>query len=386
MPSQRNKNKSTDLFGSGHSGTIPAGRPDPAAMAQQQRQRIILAMLAGVGAVVVIGLVLVVGWALSQNGTSPGEVQPTAPSAAGTGATPSGVAAPASPPPPAASSTSVATATPPIPVAPDPGLVRDAFVDRLNRERRALGLSELTRSQAAADAEQQHAEEMADFGYANSWNLAGLDPAYRYTLEGGTGHLTEYTTLHEELVVYRPDNEQNAGRVAWQDQVDQLFAEMWEDPHYQALVSDPTFNYADVGVGYNGAEERLAIAQAFVRQYVVLEPLTNLRYALGETVRLEGRLAPGAAEPLLERGYAPLPTNRDLMQLHTEPFTSPVTVVMSGEPIAVADGGRFQTDISLDYQNQPGLYVLRVLVQVESAGSVQQLTGAEVVLMVTASP
>jgi uncharacterized protein YkwD len=276
---------------------------------------------------------------------------------------------------------------PAIPTDPDRTLLGEVVLTRLNRERRLNGLEALVRDGEAERAGQKHAEEMVEFAYANSWNLDGLQPAYRYSLEGGTGSVTEYPSLHQDLFVYRPPDTTIAeGSIPnlWQAEMNRLLDTLLEDPDYQALVQDPTFSHIGIGIGYDIVSGRLALAQEFVRKYVPLQTLIELQYTIGETITLQGKLDSGTDNPTLELAYAPLPTSREIEQLRQEPFVSPAEVYQSGIPISVASDNQFQVPVPLDYQGQPGLYTMRILVEVAlpEHGGEQQLAGAEIVVRV----
>lgn len=68
---------------------------------------------------------------------------------------------------------------------------RDYVLALVNRDRRDHGLKEVDRDKVAERAGQEHADDMARFGYTAHWGTDGSVPEERYTLAGGEDFVQE---------------------------------------------------------------------------------------------------------------------------------------------------------------------------------------------------
>ncbi|MFZ5890893.1 MAG: CAP domain-containing protein [Myxococcota bacterium] len=68
---------------------------------------------------------------------------------------------------------------------------RDYVLALVNRDRHDHGLPELERDKVAERAAQEHADDMARFGYTAHWGTDGSVPEERYTLAGGEDFVQE---------------------------------------------------------------------------------------------------------------------------------------------------------------------------------------------------
>ena len=279
--------------------------------------------------------------------------------------------------PPTTASATTAADTPtaaivPTPQAPDIPALQQFMLTLINEDRRANGLSELAWDDTAAIAGLRHAQEMARFGYLSHWDLEGHGPDYRYSFAGGMDSVREN--------VYSYGHSPGGGPISsegWQTLIRQAQQELMESPMHRDNILAPEHTHVGIGIAYEPASGRLAIAQEFVNRYLTLQPLPH-RISLDDESTLAGRLGADATSPLLNLAYEPLPEPMTVAELNaTGTYTSPAEIYDSAS-LTVDDEGRFKQSVVLSYDGRAGLYHIRIWVDT----ALGQVLAADVVIEV----
>ena len=217
----------------------------------------------------------------------------------------------------AATAVTVASATlVPTAVPPDIPALQQYLFELVNADRRAQGAPELAWDGPAAAAAVQHAQELAQFGYLSHWNLDGYGPDYRYHLQGGMNAVQENVYL--SVRVSPP-----ASAEIWQQWVAEAEQALLASPGHRANLLAVEHTHLGLGLAYNPATGALALAQELTNHYVSLADLP-LTAAVGDEVTVAGRIAAGAAHPILNLAYEAFPTTLTVAELQaTTTYTSP---------------------------------------------------------------
>lgn len=239
----------------------------------------------------------------------------------------------------------------------------------INEDRVAAGLSPVEWAPLAAEVAREHAEEMAAQGYLSHWNLEGQGPDVRFALAGGTAWVQEN--------VYRFWKRYEDGTPVpitdWEQVVIDAQNALMESPGHRDNILNPAHTHVGVGIAYNVETGDVSIAQEFLNRYIRLDPLPE-EVEVGEEVVLSGMLLQGAEEPLINLAYQPFPDPMTVEELmDTSTYISPAEPFFAAEP-EVDEEGHFSTTMTLDMENQPGLYHIRIWVEV--AGNEVQATNA----------
>lgn len=248
---------------------------------------------------------------------------------------------------------------------PDIPALQRLMLDAVNADRRASGLTEVVWDETAALAGTQHAKEMAQYGYISHRNLDGYGPDYRYSMAGGAHYAMEnvHATWHSPGGAPQSATE-------WEQWVRDAQQSLMESEGHRANILSPEHTHVGIGIAYEPTTGYFAIAQEFVNQYVTVQPL--LRSAsLGQSFTLSGWLGVGASNPLLNIAYEPQPTPLSLETLKAETYTSPAENY-DIPAITVTEDGQFSATFTLNNQEQPGLYHIRLWVDTQF-GQVQAI-------------
>jgi uncharacterized protein YkwD len=243
-------------------------------------------------------------------------------------------------------------------VAPDIPALQRLMHELVNEDRRSNGLSPVAWDEMAAVAGTQHATEMAQYGYISHYNLDGYGPDYRYSLAGGLHNVRENVHLHHHGAHSAPQSAEE-----WEQWVREAQENLMGSEGHRANILSPEHTHVGVGIAYgaNGDQGYLAISQEFVNQYVSLQPLPH-SVNLGDTIDLLGWLSPEASEPVINLAYEPLPTPRSLEDLEPETYSSSAEIY-STPPLNVAEDGQLTASFTLNNDDQPGLYHIRIWVE-----------------------
>ncbi|MFZ5501246.1 MAG: CAP domain-containing protein, partial [Candidatus Micrarchaeota archaeon] len=225
------------------------------------------------------------------------------------------------------------------------------------------GLSEVAWDETAALAGTQHAQEMAQYGYISHRNLDGYGPEHRYAMAGGTHYVME--NVH---VTWHSSGGEPRSADAWEAWVRDAQASLMESELHRANILAPEHTHVGIGMAYDPATGYFSIAQEFVNQYTTVQP-PLLTASLGQQMELVGWLNAGVSNPLLNIAYEPLPVPLSLDELQPESYASQAESYAVPD-VSLAADGKFTSDFTLNHEEQPGLYHIRLWVDTEF-GNVQ---------------
>lgn len=281
---------------------------------------------------------------------------------------PPATTAPTVEPTPAPTETPTTKATPATKVTDTPSMtflppdiphLQDYMLQLVNKERRSRGLRPVAWDVVAATAGQFHAEEMVKFGYLSHWNLEGHGPDFRYVQQGGMDAVSENVYSLDHSLGGEPTT-----ATEWEAYIDQAHESLMGSQGHRDTVLRPSNTHVGIGMAYDPANGRLRIAQEFVVRQTILSAIAR-QVALNDVVTIEGRLLNDTAEPLLNLAYEPFPQPLSLAELAaTNTYLSPAEVYEAINIIPDSDGN-FSLTVSLNHENQPGLYHLRLWVHVD---------------------
>ncbi len=246
---------------------------------------------------------------------------------------------------------------PPRPPPPHEFRKLEEYMIRLiNENRQANGLSKVVWDSTASMSGQQHAHEMAGHNYMSHWNLEGYGPDHRYALVGGQDSVWEN--------VYKYSGPAPASPKEWREYISNAQASLMDSEGHRANILAPERTHIGIGIGYNPGEGVLTIAQEFVNRYVVLRPLPKNMFSLGDTIIIKGRVDNRAKNPLINLAYEPFPAPQTVTELRDGPGTyeSPAEFYEAIN-LEVDNKGRFEEAITLNNNNQAGLYHIRIWVE-----------------------
>lgn len=261
--------------------------------------------------------------------------------------------------------------------APNIPALQQYMLGLINDDRRAEGLSELAWDSTAASAGTRHAQEMARFEYLSHWNLEGYGPDHRYSLIGGTNYVMENVYYYTQTVGFGPTSAEQ-----WQDRIRRAQQNLMDSSGHRDNILAPEHTHVGVGIAYDEANGWLAVAQEFINRYVALNSPAagGTRVALGDSVTVAGRLESGASNPLLALAYEPFPESMSVTELRkTSTYVSPAENYETFSLTLDADQ-RFDKTVSLNHGDQPGLYHVRIFVDVETLPD--QIPAVDVVIWV----
>jgi uncharacterized protein YkwD len=242
--------------------------------------------------------------------------------------------------------------------SPDFEALKGQMLELINDDRAAAGLALVEVDPVAARAAQAHAEEMARHGFMSHWNLAGHGPPYRYSQAGGLDAAQENVYMYWQ----RYDDGQPAPITDWPEVIRQAEISLMDSPGHRDNILAPEHTHVGLGLAYNADTGDMRLDQLFTNHYVQLEPLP-LQMALGQPITLRGQLLPGAQKPLLNLAYEPFPQPMTVAELNqTDTYSSPAEIYDAAdlEPDA---NGRFEKQVRLDNNGQPGLYYIRIWIE-----------------------
>lgn len=259
--------------------------------------------------------------------------------------------------PPAATPTSAFT----IPSAPTPELeaLQEFMLDLINADRTVAELEPVQWDALAAQVGQTHAEDMAANGYMSHWNLAGEGPDIRYGRAGGTESVQE--NVYEFW--WRYDDGRPAPITDWEQVVRDAQETLMSSSGHRANILDPAHTHVGIGIAYNAKTGDVRIAQEFLNRYTLLDSLP-VQAEVGDTFILSGQLLPDANRPVVNLTYEPFPVPTAVEWFNaTSTYVSPAEFFIALEPDMSANR-RFTVQVTLDSERRPGIYHIRIWVNV----------------------
>lgn len=241
---------------------------------------------------------------------------------------------------------------------PDIPQLQDFMFQLINETRRGSGLRPVAWDVVATTTGQFHAEEMVGFGFLSHWNLEGFGPDFRYAQQGGLDAVSEniYALDHS------PGGEP-ATPGEWEALIQQAHDSLMTSEGHRENILRPSHTHVGIGVAYDPATRRLRVAQEFLDRYVTLLAVPR-QASPGEAVTLQGRLLDNAHTPVLNLAYELFPQPLSLTELATlGTFESPAEIY---EVVTIAPDadGNFSVSIRLNNQGRPGLYHLRLWINI----------------------
>ena len=121
---------------------------------------------------------------------------------------------------------------------PDAPSLQLMILELMNQDRRAAGLEPLEWDQTAALTGVSHAQEMAQYGYINYWNLDGFGPDLRFYSNGGIESITERSyrkQITSEILPATPSD--------WDVLTRNIYAEFSQSPSFRDAVLNPGFTH-----------------------------------------------------------------------------------------------------------------------------------------------
>lgn len=234
--------------------------------------------------------------------------------------------------------------------------LQDHLLQLINWDRTQNGLTPVTWDPVAAQAGRDHAFEIASTCAMSHWNQKGYGPDVRYTLAGGLDSVMENVYQYWHSAGGGPRTEQD-----WLDLVTKAQAAWMQSAGHRANILAPEHTGVGVGIAYDAATGCLALAQEFANHYVIME-FVPLDARVGDTIQVRGRLEPGAADPLINMAWEPLPKLMTVEQLkQTGGYSSPANTYTTAQP-RLGAGGAFELAVRLDNGGQPGLYHIKIWV------------------------
>ncbi len=258
---------------------------------------------------------------------------------------------------------------------PDLAALALRLLELVNVDRAAAGLAPVAWDPIAAQAGQEHSEEMADLGYMSHWNLDGYGPEHRYSFAGGLDFVQE----NVYRLVHRWADGSGAPIEDWEKVLADAQAALMDSPGHRANILAPEHTHLGVGMAYRADTGTVSIAQEFVNRYVQVEPLPR-RARPGDRVILRGTLLPGSADPLVNIAYEPFPAPMTLDALNQTGTYTPAAQHLAVPPVQVGADGRFVSEYTLDAGAAPGLY--HILVWVETAAAAERVPALDAVIEV----
>ena len=250
-------------------------------------------------------------------------------------------------------------------VLPDIPALQRLMHRLINEDRRANGLAEVSWDETAALAGLQHAKEMAKYGYVSHRNLDGYGPDYRYSMAGGL-----YYVMENVHATWSAPGGGPKSSAEWEQWTREAQTSLMASEGHRANILKPEHTHVGIGIAYEPTTGYFAVTQEFVNQYITVQPLLR-SVALGQSLTLSGWLGAGASNPLLNIAYEPLPAPLSLAALKPETYSSPAENY-DIPAVEITDAGQLTASFTLNYQDQPGLYHIRLWVETQF-GQVQAM-------------
>lgn len=262
---------------------------------------------------------------------------------------------------------------------------RQYMILLINKDRKSMGLNEVTADDIAERAGNLHSDEMAKLGYLSHWDTLGRKPDQRYCAVGGTGFVME--NGHIEFSGFASDGQGEGGGGEFKIDPDAkiskktlegiesgFFNEQAPNDGHRRNILDP--DHTKVGIGLSVAKKgdslRVACVQEFVHDYGKVE-ISAQSINVGESFVVKGSLSPGLKLQSVDlfRDEFPKPmTLKELDETHSYgPPQVRINTFFPGTPAAAdaltisENAGRqefsckFETDKALW---KPGLYYVYV--------------------------
>lgn len=255
---------------------------------------------------------------------------------------------------------------------PEIALLLAQMLDLINGYRTVSGLPPVSWDDTAASVGQWHAEDMLANNYFSHWNLHGYGPEHRYAFAGGRDIVFENIYTYW----YRYDDGRPAPIEDWEQVIAEAQANLMDSPGHRRNILDPHHTHVGIGIAYDPAKGEMRLVQEFLNRYMIMQPIKQ-QAALGEKLVVQGELFPGVTQPVVNLTYQSLPQPFTSETVPTGAYQNQSQVYQAIEPILTGSNG-FSAEVALDYDSQPGLYLIRIWVEVDG----EQAPASELVVWV----
>jgi len=233
------------------------------------------------------------------------------------------------------------------------------MLEIINQDRQANGRNPVAWDPVADKAGRLHAQDMVEQDYFSHWNRDGLGPDHRYTLAGGTHAVME--NIHAFEYVY--EDGRGAPIEDWNWVIENAQSGLMDSPGHRKNILDPAHTHVGVGMAYDPETGRFRLAQEFTNQYAQLDGPLPTQARLGESIVVRGEfIGDNLSNPLLNLAYEPFPAPLSVEELNQ---TSTYSSAATGDENMVDTRAielEFDETIVLDHHQRPGLYHLRLFV------------------------
>jgi hypothetical protein len=231
----------------------------------------------------------------------------------------------------------------------------------INEDRASEGLAPVRWDDFAAQVGQAHAEEMATHDYMSHWNLAGEGPDIRYGQAGGTETVQENVYMYW----YRYDDGRPAPIEDWKTVIRDAQASLMKSPGHRANIMAPEHTHVGIGIAYYAETGDVRIAQEFINRYVKIVKPVPAQAKVGDVVEIRGRLLGQAQNPVINLAYEPFPQPMSVAEVEAvRTYRSPAEFFLALNP-SIEEEDVFSAEVTLDYQEQPGIYHIRIWIEEE---------------------
>jgi hypothetical protein len=145
-------------------------------------------------------------------------------------------------------------------------------------------------------------------------------------------------------------------------------AQAWlmDSPGHRANIMAPAHTHVGVGIAYHEETGDVRIAQEFINRYInIIEPVPA-QAKVGDVVNIRGQLLGQAQNPVINLAYEPFPPPISVAEaeaVHT--YRSPAEFFLVLNP-SIEEDGIFSAEVTLDHQNLPGIYHIRIWIEEEN--------------------
>ncbi len=209
----------------------------------------------------------------------------------------------------------------------------DYALELINKDRLANGLNPV--DLAGNTASQLHAEESLASGYSSHWNIEGLKPYMRYTLNGGVDYVGEN--------VIGTGIETIGDSPATRD-IEQLLKtaqeKFMESPVHRANILNKWHKKVSLGIAYD--HNSFHWVQHFEGDYIGFSTRPAIS---GNVISMAGKLKTGSFERIVVY-YDPLPQALTPVQLNSAPYDSSYTMGEErGNILPPLPAGKYYTNL-----------------------------------------
>jgi len=227
------------------------------------------------------------------------------------------------------------------------------MLSAINRDREDQGLSPVKWDEKASLAGQLHTEDMLKNNYFSHWNVEGYGPDHRYALIGGTDAVAENIHMYWQ----RFDNGDPVPFSDWNQIILDAEESLMNSPGHRKNILDPAHTHVGVGIAYDAKKGEMRLAQEFLNHYLEIDPVPS-EIHVGDVVTISGRSLVDTKKLLVNLAYQSFPPSPSRANLQDGSYLN-ASEVYDALTLFV-ENGRFERQISINYDNHPGIYSVRI--------------------------